>query len=363
MVGGPGADTLDDSRGGHSSFYDHEGENRIVKGKGTEESNQPYETPRDRQGNALRDWGSQVLKIPWVSAGGDLGVFLGAASASSTTASANIPTPAARTCALVMRPVSPACARNTTPNALHELAEADGHRAALHGRRFPALLRLRQRDHASSGDDEFYRVYQRQSQFRMGWRLGFDHVDLTLGPVVKMSHTPTDDPNRFISSRSALWHRNVRTGRARRPLRRGQPRTRVGERRPLQAEGTYYPQVWYVRSGFGEVHGQAGVVLGTSSGPRPTLALRAGGKRVFGDYPFHEAAFIGGSDSVRSLRPQRYAGDAAVYGNAELRLRLFRASFLVPADVGILGLADAGRVFVLPDPSTNGIRRWAAACG
>ena len=40
---------------------------------------------------------------------------------------------------------------------------------------------------------------------------------------------------------------------------------------------------------------------------------------MWGDYPFFESAFVGGATTVRGLREQRYAGDAAVYGNAELR--------------------------------------------
>jgi hypothetical protein len=174
--------------------------------------------------------------------------------------------------------------------------------------------------------------------------------------VVKMSTTPTDDASLFISGARPYGVGDF--GQAGIVARLGvDSREQESVSGALfVVEGTYYPQVWDVRSAFGEVHGEAGVVLGASSA---ALALRVGGKRVFGDYPFHEAAFIGGPDTVRSLRPQRYAGDAAAYGNAELRLRLFEVNVLVPTEVGVLGLADAGRVFVLPDPS----RKWHTAVG
>ena len=42
----------------------------------------------------------------------------------------------------------------------------------------------------------------------------------------------------------------------------------------------------------------------------PILVLRAGGRKVFGEYPLNEAAFIGGMATVRTLVLQRYAGDA-----------------------------------------------------
>lgn len=104
-------------------------------------------------------------------------------------------------------------------------------------------------------------------------------------------------------------------------------------------EGNYYPKAWDVDEAFGEAHGAASAHLWV-------LHLRAGGKKVWGRYPFHEAAFLGGPGTVRSLRRERYAGDAAVYGNAELRLPLFRFILLLPVRVGVLGLADVGRVYL-----------------
>ncbi len=66
---------------------------------------------------------------------------------------------------------------------------------------------------------------------------------------------------------------------------------------------------------------------------------------MFGTYPFHEAAFVGG-DVVRGLPRDRYAGDAAAWANAELRVALGRARVLVPTDWGIFGLTDVGHVFL-----------------
>ena len=125
----------------------------------------------------------------------------------------------------------------------------------------------------------------------------------------------------------------------------------------LQGEGTYYPAVWTVRSNFGEVHGAAAAFLSPPVALQPTLALLVGGKQVWGNYPFHEAAFLGGPvtalspGNVRGLPIQRYAGDSAVWGNAELRLRLFGVNLLVPEDAGIFALADTGRVYLAGEDS------------
>ena len=55
---------------------------------------------------------------------------------------------------------------------------------------------------------------------------------------------------------------------------------------------------------------------------------------------------MGGASTVRGLREDRFAGDAALYGNAELRARLGRFLVVLPGDFGVFGLADVGRVFL-----------------
>ena len=76
------------------------------------------------------------------------------------------------------------------------------------------------------------------------------------------------------------------------------------------------------------------------------LGLRAGGRKIWGDAPFFDLAFIGGDNSLRGWAAQRFAGDASLYGGADLRLDLFNYHIIFPSTFGILGLADAGRVWV-----------------
>jgi hemolysin activation/secretion protein len=75
------------------------------------------------------------------------------------------------------------------------------------------------------------------------------------------------------------------------------------------------------------------------------VALRAGGEKVWGDFPLQYAAFVGGGRSLRGYSSQRYAGDAAAWAGAELRQVLTRAEIVVRGDLGVLALADAGRVW------------------
>jgi outer membrane translocation and assembly module TamA len=109
-----------------------------------------------------------------------------------------------------------------------------------------------------------------------------------------------------------------------------------------------------VASTFGEVHGEVAGYLGSRHLPlAPVLALRVGGKKVWGDYPYFEAAFLGGPEDLRGFDMNRFAGDATVWGNAELRLRLGAMHLLVPGTIGVHGLADLGRVWARGETSTR----------
>jgi len=76
------------------------------------------------------------------------------------------------------------------------------------------------------------------------------------------------------------------------------------------------------------------------------LATRLGGQKLFGDFPYFEAAFLGGSESVRTLSRQQYAGDGSVYGTAELRVPLANFPLVLPWNLGVMGFTDVGRVYM-----------------
>jgi hypothetical protein len=55
----------------------------------------------------------------------------------------------------------------------------------------------------------------------------------------------------------------------------------------------------------------------------------------------------------------RFVGEAATYGNVELRLALTRFFLLVPGELGVFGLGDVGRVYFSGQTSD----RWHATAG
>jgi hemolysin activation/secretion protein len=78
----------------------------------------------------------------------------------------------------------------------------------------------------------------------------------------------------------------------------------------------------------------------------PVLALRAGGARSFGSYPWFDAPSVGGEATLRGFDLGRFTGEGAVFAGAELRARLFRFSLGLPGEAGFLAATDVGRVWL-----------------
>ena len=212
------------------------------------------------------------------------------------------------------------------------------------------------------GSSEFFRV--NQTDYSLAPKIAMPlarHVWLSAGPRVRYSSTNFDQ-NRFISIARPYGSGDFTAGSVGADL---EVDTRDHENAAtrgvlLTAGGSFFPEVFDVEKNFGEAHGLAATYLTAKSLPlEPTLALRAGAKKVWGTYPYQESAFIGGNSTVRLGRENRYAGDAAVYGGAELRLRLTHFFFLLPGDFGIFGLGDVGRVYLKGESSD----RWHGAAG
>lgn len=110
--------------------------------------------------------------------------------------------------------------------------------------------------------------------------------------------------------------------------------------------GSWVPGLWDAATAFGESHGIANVRVKLPGDHGPEVGLRLGGQRVWGGFPFHEAAFVGGRSTLRGFHAFRYAGDAAAFGNLEVGVPLFDMALLVRGRFGVFGLVDSGRVWL-----------------
>jgi outer membrane translocation and assembly module TamA len=127
----------------------------------------------------------------------------------------------------------------------------------------------------------------------------------------------------------------------------------------LNLTGSYYPEVYENRSSFMKAGFDARTYFTTDFITDITFALRVGGEKLFGTYPFFKAAFLGGGNNLRGYNRERFSGDASLFGQAEMRFYLTDLKLLVNGRFGLFGFAETGRVFVENDNS----EKWHPSYG
>jgi hypothetical protein len=130
----------------------------------------------------------------------------------------------------------------------------------------------------------------------------------------------------------------------------------------FSAAGELFPPVLDVTSTYGSLRaeGAARLPLGKSSAS-PWVAARLEAQRVWGPFPYDDAAYLGGERTLRGYHYQRFAGDAALYGGVELRVPVARVfERMIPTRITLFALGDAGRVWA---KGTESSRLHAAAGG
>ena len=210
--------------------------------------------------------------------------------------------------------------------------------------------------------DDRRELETREQQYRFQPSLGWAITpvsEFTMGPVVKLTTTDST-PDRIISELRPYGFR--RFGQAgfqvrflhestRRVVSHGGTADELMSEEPLtgfeiDVNAAVYPAMLDATSTFGTASAVATSFVTLPLPLSPVFAVRVGGQQNFGEFPYFEAAFLGGRSSVRTLRRNEYAGDAMLYGSAELRIPIASFPFILPLNTGIFGFADAGRVYM-----------------
>ena len=383
--GGGGGDAFTNASEAGASrtyFYDDRGNNRFAEGKGATVDERPYARPTTSLvwSRYAFDWGMVASTRPIVWADPDLGVFARVIHSRKYFGFRKDPFATRHyfDVGLASRGFKPFVSyvgtfRHVRPDIDARLAfEYSGFEVT----RFKGFGNDFRLDKPSS----YYKVEQRNFVFApaLVFRKGTEDVDATgdgtmplrseltvsLGPVLEWSNTPTESNRDFYIG--SLDEPLYGTGTFGQIGMRGEIEYDNRDNPAYATRGLLarvsaaaYPGVWDVESLFGNVDVEARTYLTAHMPTSPTLALRAGGKKVWGTYPFHESAFLGGpgraglgqvDGPLRGFHKNRFAGDASLYGNAELRLALGRINLLVPGEFGVFGAADVGRVFFAGDP-------------
>ena len=199
-----------------------------------------------------------------------------------------------------------------------------------------------------NSDSDFFDIRQRTWRFRpaIGYALG-PTTDLSLGPVFR--YTTSDSvPGRLLTQQHPYGTWSFREAGAELRYHHelsdnpGAPRQKF----LVDIEGAYYPAMLDVVTPYEVVSAHIGSFITFPMVTDPVFVWRAGGTKVWGAFPYFDAAFLGGNRTVRYMEPNLYAGDASVYFSSELRIPLMSFDVIIPMRAGILGVAEAGRVYL-----------------
>jgi len=336
--------------GSDVALYDSEGDNVVSGTDAPKVNDKPMEvwewSPEDR--NQPRDWGKRTLPIFWSSFSSDLGLFIGGGAhfesygfqkrgfATAFDVRGGYGTAA-------QKGILEFDARMNTENS--SFFWTMGGRAS----RLDVLSYYGLGNDTPSGGEEFHEVDITLTSASFGMGLApKPWLEITGGVVLERSSTQ-DNTGRFFDTLGDVYGAGgfVSVGLGGELVVDPLPRNeRSGNRLRLRIHGYGFPEVADVESSFGRVGGDISVLVASSTWPRLSLAMRGGSVKLLGNFPWHKAAFIGGTSTVRGWDENRFAGEGAVYGSAELRLRLVSPRVIVPIGVGVFGFADTGRVFL-----------------
>ena len=364
IAGGGDGELLDSAQAGQTRFYVEPGRTRIVTGPGTAVDRRHYaEPPIDTSTlGRPRDWGSRWVPLTWVGYSSDLGLFAGGGAVRTSYGFRQLPYGSQllvrggyATAAATYRAEFKGEFRAVVPPAIVTLHLRASGIEVLHYFGFG-------NETVDTASTDFYKVKQQQYLVAPALQVVVSPAAaVSVGPVFKFTHTDLESGTFIAVPPVPYGVQDLAQLGAAADFQldtRDVPRAAI-RGVSLRLGGSVYPAAGGITSTFGEGHVEATSYLTAPIPLQPTLALRVAGSRVWGTYPLHEAAYVGGATTVRGFADHRFIGDAAVFGNVELRLAVAKFFFLVPTDVGVFGLGDAGRVYLAGETSD----RWHGAAG
>lgn len=366
VIGGGGDDTYQGTTPDLPvSVYDHRGDNHVDPGLDVPFDPEPFDEPFDPAETThqapFRDWGSRWLPLPVAGYDPDLGFHVGFGGIRTGYGFRSYPyedrlhlSASAGTGVGQMR----ASLSYDAPLGSGGLrAYVDASASGAEVRRFHGVGN----ESDASGPAAFYEATRSEvvARIHVGAQWGPGRT-VRLGPVFTRS-APRDLSGTLADSLQpygfATYARAGLSGAFAWQALEGRIHPTGGW--SFSAEGLVAPAWLDTRAWFARAHATVTGVGDLPGALGPTVMARVGGAVTGGDPPFQELAYLGGPTSLRGYRTHRFAGDQSLYLRGELRWRLGRLRILLPEDVGVFLLADAGRVFVEDEPS----ERWHRAFG
>jgi hypothetical protein len=379
VVAGPGADALDDSKAGGTHLHDFEQPGAVTPGPGTRQDREPWQrTPLKQETPWLewRDWGSRTIPAYQVWWEPDPGVVLAAGFRRQSWGFRKFPYASLQAVQLQFSTGRQAFKLNydgefrRANSSLYWVVDAQA--SALENLNYFGQGNTSAAAPPEGQDKSFFDADSDTYRLSVGPRWAASKsFELFANAEAQWTRTPPDQQT-FIGGDQPYGtgdfgqlelHAGMDLDTRGHPVvgslgdqfsnEDGKP-ARSGVR--LKLDGYYMPKAWDVESDFG---GLDASLRGYLVGRHAMLAARVGGQRVYGEYPWFESAFLGGSRNLRAYRKNRFAGESALHASLEARAWLFRGRLIAPGRWGIFGLADVGRVFLDGDTSD----KWHPAYG
>lgn len=378
VIGGGGDDFLaDEAGGGATHLYDARGDNEIVAARGTQVGTRDWDPPEPTEGlrvgmEWVPDWGGSMGWSPALDYGDVAGLIVGAGPTRTSYGFRRLPYHWSLGARLLYAfgdnsfgvQVDGDYRLENSPLALTLDATAvpfDAIRFNGYGNDSPDV-----------GDPGLVKQARIAVMPALTWHIGWRKragTGLVTGPNSPQADEQGPGPlplaGRLDVGPTFLWTDPEPDAAS--PLATGDPLgagslTRAGLRAAVtldrtddetvprrgwqaRASGAGYPPLGDLPDAFGEADAEMAVYV-PLMGAGPHLALRAGGGAVTGVVPVQHSSWVGGRTTLRGYRWQRFRGDGAAFGSAELRIPLIPVELLVRWDTGVFGLADAGRVWL-----------------
>jgi hypothetical protein len=200
VIGGAGDDTIDDSLGGGLKVYDSIGTPIVISGSGTKLNTRKYEPPVNPNVPwlPLRDWGHQIVPIPWFGGGPDIGIFIGGGLIAKTYGFRKLPYSSAQT----LRFGYASGANTFRLDYQGEFYKENSGRYTSLSARASRIETLRfygyGNETTSNESSSFYKVEQQQYSFHLTHTVPLvGPLSFTIGPTVKFCKTEPGQ-NRLI---------------------------------------------------------------------------------------------------------------------------------------------------------------------
>ena len=382
VVGGKGDDKLDDSASGRTRFHDFEGQNDVAKGKGTKIDTRPYENPAPNKHYPWmepRDFSSWTRPKVVFDTNSDLGLVLGAGVAHTRWGFRKYPYASQHS---LSGSYSTGRSRGAIDygGSFRQMNSSWRFDARLRASGFEAVNFFGFGNGTQVDDDlrkrDFYQVKEESVHIlpTLVWEPS-KRLEMYFGPEFRHSNETSSDTlialeqpygsgefsqlglligldwdsrgSRLQSSSLASFGSLGLSTEDVEDIRRR--RTGFG----FRGEASYFPKSLDLVEDFGALEAELTGSAFLGSREKVMVAGRVGGRKVWGLFPWREAAFIGGKPSNRGFSLQRFAGDQSLYGSAEARFHLFDGVFLIPGRWWAFGLVDAGRVWSDSDTSNS----------